>query len=664
MKLIKKYFNKIRLGIVKYCYTNRLFLTYLILSISGAMFLRYITVGTALFFKATAVDLGLILIIGSFGYLVKPKNQFKYFFTWIIIFTLIEFVNSIYFVFYSYFASIGEIATLGQTETVADSIYAQLRISNFVFLLQTVIFYYIHHLLKETPYYNLIAKIERKKTLMVGTAIVGACFLIYSFATATGTDYSRLNKQWDRTYVAQRFGIILYQANDILQTVKPKITSLFGYEDAVALYDEYFNSEERNKYLGDNKYTDILKGYNVVYIHMESMQNFLMDLEFNGEEVTPNLNKLSKEGLFFSNFYPQVSIGTSSDAEYMMLTGLLPSLNGTVFISYYDNTFRTMATFLKERGYHTFSMHGNAADMWGRRKIHPHLGYDELIFKDSFTFDPKTDTVGLGINDEMFFEQAVEKLETMEATYENYFGTLITLSNHSPFDPNERFTLDLNDYYTNELGEQTSTCYLCKRTVGKYIVSANYADKALGEFIDMIKNSDYFNNTVFVFYGDHDAKISYKDMNYLYNYDYLTGELKDELDPSYVPYDSYDHQLNKKTPLIIWTKNSRLKKIFTGEVKTITGMYNVAPTLYTMLGIDNKYTLGHDIFNIVDNNIVVFPSGNYLTEKVYYNNSTGEYKVLKDDPLDIDYINDNLEYAEKTLEVGNAIVSYDLFNER
>ena len=50
MKLIKKYFNKIRLGIVKYCYTNRLFLTYLILSLSGAMFLRYITVGSALFF--------------------------------------------------------------------------------------------------------------------------------------------------------------------------------------------------------------------------------------------------------------------------------------------------------------------------------------------------------------------------------------------------------------------------------------------------------------------------------------------------------------------------------------------------------------------------------------------------------------------------------------
>ena len=456
----------------------------------------------------------------------------------------------------------------------------------------------------------------------------------------------------------------MYQANDIFQTVKPKISRLFGYEDALELFDNYYASEERSKYRDDNKYTNILNGYNIVYIHMESMQNFLMDLEFNGEKVTPNLNNLAQEGLFFSNFYPQVSIGTSSDAEYMMLTGLLPSLNGTVFVNYYNNTFKTMATLLKERGYHTFSMHGNAAVMWNRSNIHPHLGYDELIFKDSFTFDPKTDTVGLGINDEMFFKQAITKLENIEATYENYFGTLITLSNHSPFDHNDRFTLDLNDYYTNEFGEQTSTCYLCNRTVGKYIVSAHYADEALGEFINLIKESDAFNNTLFVFYGDHDAKLSYKDMNYLYNYDYLTGELKDELDPTYVNYDSYDHQLNKKTPLIMWTKNKELAKKFHGEVKTTMGMYDAAPTLYNMLGIDNPYVLGHDIFNIKKNNIVVFPSGNFLTEKVYYNNSTGEYKPLKDDPLDVDYINDNLAYTEKALKVGNAIVNYDLFNEQ
>ena len=97
------------------------------------------------------------------------------------------------------------------------------------------------------------------------------------------------------------------------------------------------------------------------------------------------------------------------------------------------------------------------------------------------------------------------------------------------------------------MGERVSSCYLCNRDIGRYIVSSHYADEALGDFINYIKESDYFNNTVFVFYGDHDAKMSYKDMNYLYNYDYLTGELKSEDDETYKKYDSYDHNLNKKT---------------------------------------------------------------------------------------------------------------------
>ena len=154
-------------------------------------------------------------------------------------------------------------------------------------------------------------------------------------------------------------------------------------------------------------------------------------------------------------------------------------------------------------------------------------------------------------------------------------------------------------------------------------------------------------------------------MNYLYNYDYLTGEVKTETDEGYVPYDSYDHYLAKKTPLIIWSKNKELSKKLKGKVDTVMGMYDAAPTLYNMLDIENEYVLGHDIFNIKDDNIVVYPNGNYLTDKVYYNNSTGEYKNLKEGSIyDSNYITNNLEYAESTLEVGNIIIMYDLFNQK
>ena len=75
----------------------------------------------------------------------------------------------------------------------------------------------------------------------------------------------------------------------------------------------------------DNSYTNIFEGKNVIVIHGESMMTNAMDLEFNGQQVTPTLNKLRDEGMFFSNFYSQVSVGTSSDSELTYNTSLLPT---------------------------------------------------------------------------------------------------------------------------------------------------------------------------------------------------------------------------------------------------------------------------------------------------------------------------------------------------
>ena len=663
-KKAKRYLKKTRQTINKYVLTNRLFMTYFLFSLIGCIILRDVTIDKSFNTVSFATELGMILLVGAFGYFINPKNQYKYFQTWLIIFTIMQIANSVYYTFYASFASLGELATLKQAETVTDSIFNELRLLDFIYIVFPVLFYYIHKGFRKTSYYNYMSKIENGKRMFIGTLIASIILVAYSFINATGTDYSRLSKQWNRVYIVERFGIVLYQANDIVQTIKPKISSLFGYEEAKKIYDDYFANEENLKYNNDNKYTGILEGYNVVYVHMESVQNFLMNQKFNGEEVTPNLNKLAKEGMFFSNFYPQISTGTSSDAEYIMLTGLLPSSSGTVFVSYPDNKFVSIATLLKEKNYHTFSMHGNYASMWNRSKVHPNLGYEEMIFRDQFEYDELTQTVGLGINDKDFFAQGLEKLVNMENTYDNYFGTIITLSNHSPFKHNEIFDYDLSVTYTDEeTKEEKTTCYLCEENIGDYLVSSHYSDEALGEFINYIKESESFNNTLFVFYGDHDAKFSQKDINYLYNYDFKTGKLKDSTDPTYVEYDNVAHNLNKKTPLIFWTKNNKLKYKLRGEIKNVMGMYDTMPTLLNMLNIDYDLTLGHDIFNIKEDNYVVFPNGNYLTNKIYYNNSTGVETKVSDKDVDEEYITKYKEQAELELSVSNAIIMYDLRDE-
>ncbi len=661
-KKIVDFLLLVRRKIVEYVLTNRLFLTYIFLAMICLSLARFLTLGDFFTLRSFLCNFAIITLLGSIGYAVKTKNRFNYLFVLIIIYTALGLVNTIYYKFYASFASFGELATAGQTETVFGSIFDKFTLLDFSFLLVPITFYLIHRQLKKTPYYNFIDKVEKIKKRVLGTVLVGSACLIFVFATSTATDYSRLTKQWNRVLNVERFGLLVYQVNDLIQTITPRISSLFGYEEAAEKFNEYFANKEVNV---DNEYTGIMEGMNVVFVHMESIQTFLMDMSFNGEDVLPHTKQLASEGMYFSNFYPQISTGTSSDSEFSLLSSLYPAASGTVFVSYFDRYYQTLPKILSELGYMPFSMHGNDFSMWNRSYAHPSLGYQEYYFKDKYTFEEE-DIVGLGINDSMFFEQSFDYLVEIENTYPNYMGTMITLSNHSPFEDVSRYSqydISTTIETINELGETVTqtTDYLSEKSIGRYIKSSHYADQALGEFMEMVKNSDNFNNTVFVFYGDHDAKYSQNDINYLLNYDPSTGELKEEDDESYIMYDSFDHELNKNTPFIIWSKNETLKPYLTGEYDYPMGMIDISPTILNMMNLENKYALGNDIFDVLENNYILFPNASFITKDIYYNNSTGDHKVIGEDVILTDnYISDILKEAEEKLEISNSIIVHDL----
>ena len=97
------------------------------------------------------------------------------------------------------------------------------------------------------------------------------------------------------------------------------------------------------------------------------------------------------------------------------------------------------------------------------------------------------------------------------------------------------------------------------------------------------------------------------------------------------------------------------------EINTAMGMYDVLPTLGNMLGINSKYALGNDIFNLKDN-IVVFPNGNWLSNKVYFNNQKREYLSLSNEPISEIYIDENCKLAETYVSVSNDFITYDYIN--
>ena len=672
-KKIRNYFEKNIKRIKKdhlikeYFKNNVLFLTFLLVNVLNAYILRIFcmqNIENILSWKAVLADSIIVIFIGAFGYLMKPKNRFPYFLGFTIFLTAICMINSVYYTFYTSFASISMLSLTQYIGDVGDAVVENvLQLKDLFYVIAPIILIAVHLRLKKKNYYKKVELKTSRRKKVIKTLAFDVLLIIIFLITLSSLDVSRFMKQWNKEYIVMRFGIYIYQANDVVTSIQPKINSMFGYDKAKKEFNDYF--ENFNSMNEKNEYTNIFEGKNVIVIHGESMMNNVIGLKFNGEEVTPTLNKLSQEGMYFSNFYSQVSVGTSSDSELTYNTSLMPTKSGTAFVSYSDRTYIGIPKLLNDKNYYTFSMHANNADFWNRRAMHKNLGYQRFFSKADYEVN-KENTIGLGLSDKSFFEQSIEKIKKVNQEHEKWYSLLIMLSNHTPFSETEKygeFPVDIKEEITNEDGtkEIVTYPYLEGTKLGNYMKSIHYADSALGEFLEGLEKEGLLENTVFVLYGDHDARLPRKDYDLLYNYDKENNTILSSDDPNYKEYGSYQYELGRKVPFIIWTKDMKGSKLNL-ENKNVMGMYDVVPTLGNMFGFRNQYSLGHDIFNIKENNIVVFPNGNWVTNKMYYNSQKAEYFPLSEEAISEEEITKNTDYANELLDISNNIINFDLLN--
>ena len=658
---IKNVVNKVKEFDYKYYLsTNVLFFTFVITTLINGMLLRFVTVHNFFAIKPVLADLALILLLGAFVYLFKPKNRFKYLVILSVILTAVCVINSLYYTYYMSFASFSLIAVSLTVVDVGDAVIKNvLQFKDFIFLWQIIVLFIVNLRLKKKGHYNRVAKLENKKKRFSGTIISGLVVYALFFATVTSVEYSRLAKQWNREFLVTKFGVYTYQINDLFKSLDAKFNTLFGYDNAAKEFRDFFDTKEAHK---NNDYTNKFKDYNVIVIHAESIQNVALKMSFNGNEVAPNLNRLKNEGIYFSNYYAQASSGTSSDSEFTFSTSLLPVTNGAVAISYWNREYETIQKLLKEQNYRILSMHGNTGSFWNRINFHNSLGYDKYYSKADYNID---ETIGLGLSDKSFFRQSIDILKNEHDKYGKIFATLIMLSNHTPFDDLEsygKFDVDIKENVTKTLEngetvtEEVSYPYMEGTKLGNYFKSVNYADSAIGELINGLDEKGLLENTIVVIYGDHDAKLPKSDFTRLYNYDKETDDIISEEDEKYIDVDYYKYELDRSVPFIIWTKNEKLSKV----VNTAMGMYDAAPTLANMLGVTPKYNLGHDVMGL-DDNIVIFPNGNWLTNNIYYNSQKDQYKILNTNyVINNDEISNNNEYVSQRLNISNDIILYDL----
>lgn len=644
--------EKIKKSFIEY----KLLYYFIFSSIINATMLRCFTVFNYFSIRPFIADLGIILLLSALSFLIKGKNKNKYFLIVTIISVIMFTVNSVYYTFYKSFASVSLLATSVFVVDVGDAIVENVvQIKDLVFLWQLIGLIILIKYEKKNEIKDKTYKVNKKlsKKFALGFLV---CLLIV-VAISKPSDYARFTKEWNRKGMVINFGIYTFQINDIIQSLRPQLNNIFGhdvaYKKTVDFYNEYGYENTKHE---ENIFTNVFEGKNLIVIHAESLQTFAMEQKFNGKEVTPNLNKLASEGIFFSNFYSQVGVGTSSDAEFTFSTSMMPSSNGTVFVNYYDREYVTIQKLLKEKGYYVFSMHGNDGNFWNRDVMHKNIGYDMFFDKDYYVID---ETIGLGLSDKSFFRQSTEIIKNIKDSYDGpFYANLITLTNHTPFSDTNLLDEFDTTLKVNIDGQIVERDYIDGTVLGNYFRSVHYEDAAIGEFIEELDEAGLLENTVIVIYGDHDARIDEEYYNYFYNYDPYTDTVLNSNDEGYKLYNEYTYELDRKVPFIIWTKDRE----YNIEVDTPMGMIDAMPTLGNMFNFHSKYQMGHDIFS-VDDNMVVFTDGSYLTDKIYYNAQKEEQFPISASATSEEYIINRSEYADKLIEISNYIITYDLIKE-
>ncbi|WP_244833730.1 LTA synthase family protein [Clostridium sp. BJN0001] len=367
---------------------------------------------------------------------------------------------------------------------------------------------------------------------------------------------------YDPTNTERYFSAIGYHINDIYTVYKDSKPYAMTDEDK-AYVKTYF--EYKNENLEHNEYFGKAEGKNILYIQVESLENFVINQKIDGQEITPVLNSLLNSSYYFPNTFEQVNEGTSADCDLMVNTSMLPLRRGGTFFRYPDTDYNSMPKILKKYGYQTNVIHPDKGSFWNYQAGLTG-GIDFENFYDSHSLDT-TDQIGLGISDESYFNQVEPMIKNFK---EPFYTMTITLTSHGPFDlPQDLRELKLNSELDNS-------------ELGGYFQSIHYTDKQIGNFLDKLKEDGLLDNTIVAIMGDHTGVHKY------YNSSIENLSNKEDWfmfngNPT-MPFIIYDSSLNKKV-----------------QIDNYCGEIDVMPTLLYLIGVDDddyqNTCLGRNMLN-------------------------------------------------------------------
>lgn len=553
--------------------------------------------------------LGSALLLLSLSLLFKGTRKYWSLMTIYFLMSFLLYANVVYYRFFSDFITL---PTLFQTQNFGDlggSVMTLIQPTDILFFVDVI---FLAFLMFSKRFKKETGNFKKKLVIPMITAALAISF--FNLALAEADRPQLLTRGFDRSYIVKYLGMYNYALYDTAETVKASSQRVLADSDEVT---EVLNYTKTNYAAPNEAYFGAAEGMNVVYLHLESIQTFLMNYKLNGEEVTPFLNSLTKDQstLFFDNFYHQTAQGKTSDAEFMLENSLFGLSKGSAFITKGLNTYHAAPAMLKDKGYTSAVFHGNNGTFWNRSEIYKSFGYDKFYDIESYTGLEDKDMAEYGVLDKPFFEQSADILETLP---EPFYTKFITVAHHFPYDIDQELTT---------IAKGTTG----DASVDNYFQTARYADEALKEFFAELEASGLSDNTMIVMYGDHYG-IS----------DNHNEAMAQVMGKEITPVENAKLQ---RVPLFIHVPGME-----GGVDHTYGGQIDLLPTVMHLLGVKTQdyIQFGTDLLSPEHDELVTFRNGDFVSPEVF---SIGDKFFDPESGLPLEEA--ELEQAEKLQEHSN-----------
>ena len=330
--------------------------------------------------------------------------------------------------------------------------------------------------------------------------------------------------------------------------------------------------EEINAFMIKPEKKDTSLRDNMMILFVESMEGWTLNNSINGQEITPNFNALAKRNaLYGEKMCPQTQRGSSSDAQLLVNTGLMPLIYEATCFAYENNFYYSIGDAMMRQGSKNVMMIPTKPSAWNQSRISKPWGFPTLHGQD--------------YSDKELFEDLAR---TFDSLPEPFCLEAVTMASHAPFWKYAGFSeLDI------PAGLPPLKEY--------YIKSLNYTDKCFGEFIEKIKDSPKFANTTFVIVGDH-----------------CVFSDREEFDQSEI-----GRTLNANrgffVPFVISSPNNIAKS---KEITDTTYQCDIYPTLLSLFKLDNYpwRGFGCDMTKKIErNNVIESGRANGISERIIKN---------------------------------------------